>query len=87
MVADAADGDGDTVHFADEAADVGEDSSEVFIAHFHAVALDVEDDVDVVFTSELDMMLVFCARVAPPLDVGSSLQDSTRAAKEFDAQK
>ena len=49
MVADAADGNGDAVHFADEATDVGEDSAEIFIAHLHAVALDVEDDVDVVF--------------------------------------
>ena len=49
MVADAADGDGDAVHFADETADVGKDIAEVFITHLHAVAFDVEDDVDVVF--------------------------------------
>ena len=49
MVADAPDSDGNTVHFTDEAANVGEDSVEVFIAHFHAIALDVEDEMDVVF--------------------------------------
>ena len=49
VVPDAADGDRDTIHFADETADVGEDSAEVFISHLHTVALDVEDDVDVVF--------------------------------------
>ena len=49
MIADAANGDRDAVHVADEAADVGEDVAEVFITHLHAVALDVEDDMDVVF--------------------------------------
>ena len=49
MIADAANGDGDAIHVADEAADVGEDVAEVFITHLHAVALDVEDDMDVVF--------------------------------------
>ena len=49
MIADAANGDRDAVHVADKAADVGEDVAEVFITHLHAVALDVEDDVDVVF--------------------------------------
>ena len=49
VVADATDGDRDAVHIADEATDVGEDGAEVFITHLHAVALDVEDDVDVVF--------------------------------------
>lgn len=47
MIADAADG--DAIHIADEAADVGEDGGEVFVTHLHAIALDVEDDVDVVF--------------------------------------
>ena len=49
VVADATDGDRDAVHVADESADVGEDGVEVFITHLHAVAFDVEDDVDVVF--------------------------------------
>ena len=49
MVADATDFDGQAAHVADEAADVGEHLAEVFIAYLHAVALDVEDDVDVVF--------------------------------------
>ena len=49
MITNAADGDGDAVHVADETADVGEDVAEVFITHLHAGALDVEDDVDVVF--------------------------------------
>ena len=49
MITNAADGDGDAVHVADESADVGEDGAEVFITHLHAVAFDVEDDVDVVF--------------------------------------
>ena len=49
MITNAADGDGDAVHVADEATDVGEDVAEVFITHLHAVALDVEDDMDVVF--------------------------------------
>ena len=49
VVSDAADGNRDAIHFADEAADVGEDSAEVFISHFHAVALDMAHDVDVIF--------------------------------------
>ena len=79
MVADTADGDGDAVHFADETADVGEHLAKVFVAYLHAMVLDMEYDVDVVFTSELPMVIEFvvsplwgCARVAPPLVVGSS---------------
>ena len=49
MVADAADGDGNAVHVADEAADIREDAAEVFITHLHAGAFDVEDEMDVVF--------------------------------------
>ena len=48
MVADATDFDRYATHIADETPDVGEHLSEVFIAYLHTVALDVEDDVDVV---------------------------------------
>jgi len=49
MVADAADGNGYAVHFADETPDVGEHLAKVFVAYFHAIVLDMEYDVDVVF--------------------------------------
>ena len=48
MVAHTTDLYGYASHFSNEAADVGEYLSEVFIAYLHAVVLDVEDDVDVV---------------------------------------
>ena len=49
VVADTPDLYGNTSHFPDDATNVGEDLTEVFIAYLHAVVLDVEDDVDVVF--------------------------------------
>ena len=49
VVADAADGNGDASHVVDNASDVGEDFRQVFIAYLHAVAIDVEHDVDVDF--------------------------------------
>ena len=49
MVADATDGDGDAAHFADETTDVGEHLAKVFVAYLHAMVLDMEYDVDVVF--------------------------------------
>ena len=49
VVADAANLDGDATHVADEAADVGEHLPEVLVAYLHAMVLDVEDEVDVVF--------------------------------------
>ena len=49
MIADAANGDWDAVHVSDESADVGKNGAEVFIAHFHASAFDVENEMDVVF--------------------------------------
>lgn len=49
MVADAPDFHRDAAHVADEAADVGEYLHKVLIAYLHAMVLDVEYDVDVVF--------------------------------------
>ena len=49
MVADATDGDWDAAHFADETTDVGEHLAKVFVAYLHAMVLDMEYDVDVVF--------------------------------------
>ena len=49
MVADAADLYRDAAHIADESSDVGEHLSEVFVAYLHAMILDMEYDVDVVF--------------------------------------
>ena len=48
MIANAPDLYGDTAHFADNSADVGEHLSEVLVAYLHAVVLDMEDDMDVV---------------------------------------
>ena len=49
MVADTTDFYGYTIHVADDTADVGEHLSKVFVAYFHAMVLDVEYDVYVVF--------------------------------------
>ena len=49
MVADAADGDRDAVHVVDETADVGEHLVKILITYLHAIVLDMEDEVDVVF--------------------------------------
>ena len=49
MVANATDFHRNAAHVADEAADVGEHLSKVFVAYFHAKVLDVEYDVYVVF--------------------------------------
>ena len=49
MVADAANLHRDADHIADEPTDVGEHLTKVFVAYFHAIILDVEYDVDVVF--------------------------------------
>lgn len=49
VVADTANGYRDAVHVVDDAADVGKDLVEVLVAYLHTMALDVEDEVDVVF--------------------------------------
>lgn len=49
MVSDATDFYWDAFHIADDTADVGEHLPEVFVAYLHAVVLDVEYEVDVVF--------------------------------------
>ncbi len=49
MVADAADGDRDAAHVADETANVGKHLAKVLVAYFHAMVFDVEDEVDVIF--------------------------------------
>ena len=49
MVADAADFHRDTAHVADETADVGEHLAKVFVTYLHAMILDMEYDVDIVF--------------------------------------
>ena len=59
MVAYTTDFYGYTIHVADDTADVGEHLPEVFVAYLHAMIFDVEDDMDVVFASELPMVVEF----------------------------
>ena len=49
MVANAADFHRDAAHVADETTNVGEHLAKVFVTYFHAMVLDMEYDVDVVF--------------------------------------
>ncbi len=68
MIAYATDGYRYTIHLTDEAANVGENAAEVFVTHLHAIALDVEDEMDVVFllvslTWYLNVMFVKSAKV------------------------
>ena len=49
MVSDATDSHWDSTPIIDDSTDISKDLRQVFVADLHAIVLDVEDDVDVVF--------------------------------------